>query len=74
MGLWRLWRTGSEKRSTLRLSICAIFPLTLVVTPALAQSGGLKVTVFDAADQVLSREDADAAEIIGRHLVADGPT
>jgi pyruvate/2-oxoglutarate dehydrogenase complex dihydrolipoamide dehydrogenase (E3) component len=54
-----------------RLGVIGAGPIGCELGQAFARLGS-QVTVFDAADQVLSREDPDAAEIVGRHLAADG--
>jgi pyruvate/2-oxoglutarate dehydrogenase complex dihydrolipoamide dehydrogenase (E3) component len=55
----------------IRLGIIGAGPIGCELGQAFARLG-CRVTLFDAADRVLSREDADAGEIVGRHLVADG--
>jgi len=54
-----------------RLGIIGAGPIGCELGQAFARLG-CRVTLFDAADQVLSREDADAAAIVSRHLEADG--
>lgn len=54
-----------------RLAVVGGGPIGVEMAQAFARLGS-EVTVVDIADHVLSREDADAAEIVQRALVADG--
>lgn len=54
-----------------RLAIIGAGPIGCEMAQTFARFGS-RVTLFDMAPHVLVREDADAAEIVQRHLVADG--
>ena len=56
-----------------RLGVIGGGPIGCELSQAFARLG-CEVAVFDVADQVLPREDADAASIVQRHLIADGVT
>ncbi len=56
-----------------RLAIIGAGPIGCELAQAFARFGS-HVTLIDAAEHVLSREDPDAAELVQRQLLADGVT
>jgi len=56
-----------------RLGVIGAGPIGCELGQAFARLG-CAVTLFDAADRVLARDDAEAAAVVQRHLEADGVT
>ncbi|MCH2171532.1 mercuric reductase [Myxococcota bacterium] len=54
-----------------RLGIVGAGPIGCELAQVFARLGS-EVTLFDVADRILTREDSDAAEIVGRQLQSEG--
>ncbi|BDS08361.1 mercuric reductase [Oceaniferula spumae] len=74
-----LWESGAHTNETIfsitelpkRLAVIGGGPIGAELSQAFARFGS-EVYVFDNSDQILNREDQDAAEIVQKALVNDG--